>query len=115
MREAMKEFPGDKLKTVEKLVKKRKNVKKENIWVIKAEVRGSRMGAKLTVDSNGKQKSIGNRAEKKCKIHWTEKGLWMSQWREVYNWEQRNETLEFLERENKILGAADRIKNKWVI
>lgn len=25
MREAMKEFPGDKLKTVEKLAKKRKN------------------------------------------------------------------------------------------
>lgn len=26
MREAMKEFPGDKLKTVEKLVKKRKKM-----------------------------------------------------------------------------------------
>lgn len=37
MREAMKEFPGDKLKIVEKFVKKRKNW--ENFQVVKAEVR----------------------------------------------------------------------------
>lgn len=50
MREAMKEFPGDKLKIVEKFVKKRKNW--ENFQVVKAEVRGSRVGAELNVDNN---------------------------------------------------------------
>lgn len=65
MREAMKEFPGDKLKTVEKLAKKRKPVKRENFWVVKAEVRGCRVGAELITDNNrdkiyGKQSCKGN-------------------------------------------------------
>lgn len=73
MREAMKEFPGDKLKIVQKFVKKRKNW--ENFQVVKAEVRGSRVGAELNVDNN-REKEVQERVLKRNAkyIEW-KKGL----------------------------------------